>query len=343
MSTTEKNHVTMFQLLLRFLKTISWRVRERRILIYAGVYLASLWIVATILFHLCEQVSLFDAFYWSVTTTTTVGYGDIVARTAIGKIASIAVMLSGIGILGLLLASITDILIETSLKRRQLIRSFMEGHIIVCGWDNKLEIAVKELLAAGMEVVVVADVADIPLVHEKLIFIKGDPSDDENLKRANVEKAAFALISGKDETETLLSAIAVEKLKTTMHTTCIVSDPKVAQAMKKTGVEQTLSADEFFGLVLSRSVFVPAISSFLNEMLNVRGMDLHQERIPTEFEGKTFFEILTLLKERYDTIPVGLVRDSSVILNPDKGAILRAGDQLMYIAEEKLTLGSQRR
>jgi len=257
-------------------------------LIYAGIYLAALWIVATLLFHLCEHVSLFDAFYWSVTTTTTVGYGDIVARTAIGKIASIAVMLSGIGILGLLLASFTDILIETSLKRRHRIRSFMEGHVIVCGWDNKLEIAVKELLATGREVVVVADVADIPLVHEKLIFIKGDPSEDENLKRANVEKAAFALISGKDETETLLSAIAVEKLKTTMHTTCIVSDPKVAQAMKKTGVEQTLSADEFFGLLLSRSVFVPELSSFLNEMLGVRGMDLHQERIPTEFEGKTF-------------------------------------------------------
>ncbi len=332
----------MFQLLLRFLKTISWRVRERRTLIYAAVYLGSLWIVATLLFHLCEQVSLFDAFYWSVTTTTTVGYGDIVARTAIGKIASIVVMLSGIGVLGLTLATITDILIETSLKRRHLIRSFMEGHVIVCGWDNKLEIAVKELLAAGMEVAVVAEADDLPLVHEKLIFIKGDPSDDENLKRANAEKAAFALISGKTETETLLSAIAVEKLKTTIHTTCIVSDPKVVQAMKKTGVEQTLSADEFFGLLLSRSVFVPEISSFLNEMLGVRGMDLHQERIPAEFEGKTFFEILTLLKERYDTIPVGLVRDSSVTLNPEKGIILQTGDELMYLAEGKLHLGSLR-
>ncbi|MBN1455582.1 MAG: NAD-binding protein [Methanomicrobia archaeon] len=330
----------MFQLLLRFLRTISWRIRERRTLIYAGIYLASLWIVATLLFHLCEQVSLFDAFYWSVTTTTTVGYGDIVAQTVIGKIASIAVMLSGIGILGLLLASFTDILIERSLKRRHLIRSFMEDHVVVCGWDNKLEIAVKELLAAGMEVAVVAEAADIPLVHEKLIFIKGDPSDDENLKRANAENAAFALISGKDETETLLSAIAVEKLKTTIHTTCIVSDPKVAQALKKTGVEQTLSADEFFGLILSRSVFVPEISSFLSDMLGGGGMDLHQERIPTAFEGMTFFEILTLLKEQYDTIPVGFVRDSRVTLNPDKGAILRAGDELMYIAEKKLKLGS---
>gem|GEM_PF-7064230 len=30
-------------------------------------------------------------------------------------------------------------------------------------------------------------------------------------------------------------------------------------------------------------------------------------------------------------------------LNPEKGAILRAGGELMYIAEEKLNLGSQRR
>lgn len=330
----------MFQLMIRFFRNLSLVFKERQILLYAGLYVGCLWLFATLLFHFFEKISLFDSFYWAIATTTTVGYGDIVAKTMVGKITSMIVMLSGIGVLGLVLATFADLLIEKTLKRRHLIKSFMEKHIIVCGWDKKLGIAVKELLAADKEIVVVAEVDDIPLGHKNLMFIKGDPSDDENLKRANVGKASFALISGRTDTETLLSAIAVEKLNAAIHTTCIISDPKVIQALKKTGVDQTLSADEFLGLVLSRSVFVPQISVFLNEMLDIKGMDLHQAKIPREFEGKTFLEVMELLKERLDTIPVGVVRGNSITINPGKEIKLEKEDEILYIAEEALNIGS---
>lgn len=109
----------------------------------------------------------------------------------------------------------------------------MEGHVIVCGWNKKLEIGIKGLLSENKEVVVVAGVDAIPIEHQNLMLIPGDPDEDENLKRANVEKASFALISGKDDVETLLAAIAIEKLNKNVHTTCIVSNPKVIQALEK--------------------------------------------------------------------------------------------------------------
>jgi len=332
----------MFQVLLKFLGIISGILRNRKILIFAGAYIVGLWVVAAFLFHHVEHISLFDSFYWAVTTTTTVGYGDILAKTAIGKVIAISVMISGIGVLGLVLASLTEFFVEQSLKRRHLIRSFMEQHIIVCGWDKRLEIAVKELLAAKQEIVVVAEVDDIPLEHKHLLFIKGDPSDDENLKRANVARASSALISGRTETETLLTAIAVKKLNPGIHTTCIVADPKVIQALKRTGVDQTFSADQLLGLLLSRSVFAPQIGTFMNEMLDVKGMDLHQGRIPDEHAGKTFLEVLELFKQRYEVIPVGIVRNNEVKVNPEKGMKLERNDELLYIAEDKLDLSSSK-
>jgi voltage-gated potassium channel len=332
----------MFQVLLKFWRIISGVLRDRKILIFAGTYIVGLWIVAALLFHHFEHTSLFDSFYWAITTTTTVGYGDIVAETEIGKGIAIFVMLSGIGVLGLVLVSLTEFFVQQSLKRRHLIRSFMEQHIIVCGWDKRLEIAAKELLTAKQEIVVVAEVDNIPLEHKHLLFIKGDPSDDENLKRANVSRASSALISGRTETETLLAAIAVKKLNPGIHTTCIVADPKVIQALKKTGVDQTFSADEFLGLLLSRSVFVPKIAAFMKEMLDIQGMDLHQERVPDEFEGKTFLEVLEHFKQRYEVIPVGIVRNNEVKVNPEKGMKLERNDELLYIAEDKLEISSSK-
>lgn len=325
-------------ILFRLLRTLAVVIRGRRVLLYAGLYLGTLWLVAVLLFHIFESYSLFDSFYWAVTTTATVGYGDIVAKTLAGKITSIIVMLSGIGVLGLVFATVTDLVIEQSLKRRRFLQSFMEDHVLVCGWDKKLEIAVKELLAAGKEVVVVADVEDIPFADPNLMVIRGEPCGDEYLARANIRKASCALISGRTDTETLLAAIAVKTLNPRIYTTCIVSDPRVIEALKKTGVDQTLSADEFLGLVLVRSVFVPQISTFLSDMLDVKGMDLYQERIPAAFEGKRFLDVINLLKERYNTIPVGVVRDGRVMINPDKEFSLEQGDELLYIAEDRLNL-----
>jgi voltage-gated potassium channel len=332
----------MFQVLLKFFWLISGVLRNRKILIFAGAYIVGLWVVAALLFHHVEHISLFDSFYWAVTTTTTVGYGDILAKTATGKVIAISVMISGIGVLGLVLASLTEFFVEQSLKRRHLIRSSMEQHIIVCGWDKRLEIGVKELLAAKQEIVVVAEVDDIPLEHKHLLFIKGDPSDDENLKRANVARASCAQISGRTETETLLAAIAVKKLNPGIHTTCIVADPKVIQALKRTGVDQTFSADEFLGLLLSRSFFVPKIATFMKEMLDIQGMDLHQDRIPDEHAGKTFLEVLEFFKQHYGVIPVGVVRDNELKVNPDKGMKLERNDELLYIAEDKLEISSSK-
>jgi voltage-gated potassium channel len=332
----------MFQVVLKFLRIISGALKDRKILVFAGMYILGLWIVAALLFHHFEHISLFDAFYWAITTTTTVGYGDIVAETMMGKSIAIFVMLSGIGVLGLVLVSLTDFFVQQSLKRRHLIRSFMERHIVVCGWDKRLEIAAKELLTAKQEIVVVAEVDNIPLEHKHLLFIKGDSSDDENLKRANVARASCALISGRTDTETLLAAIAVKKLNPNIYTTCIVADPKVIQALKRTGVDQTFSADEFLGLLLSRSVFVPKIATFLNEMLDIQGMDLHQERITNELEGKTFLEVMELFKQRYEVIPVGIVRNNEVKVNPVKEIKLERNDELLYIAEDKLELSSSK-
>ncbi len=325
----------MLHILVRIAKKLKIVLKERKYLIYAGAYILCLWAAAALAFHVVENISLFDALYWVVTTTTTVGYVDITPSTLPGKIVSIIVMLSGIGVLGLFLASIADILIEESLRRRH-VRAYMDNHVIVLGWDRRLETAVKELLKENMEVVVVADVDDIPLEHDNLVFIRGDPADDENLLRASADKAKFALISGKDDTETLLAAIAIKRLNENVQVTCIVSDARVKKALEKVGVDQVISVDEFFGLVLSRSVFASKISVLLNEIMAAEGMDVYQERLP-ELKGKSMSQALQELKDKYNAVPLGVVKKGKVIVNPEKEHVLEGDEEIIYIAEKKIS------
>lgn len=60
-----------------------------------------------------EHHNFIDAIWWSVATVTTVGYGDIVPRTLVGKAVAVVLMFSGIATLGLLTSSLNNIFVRS--------------------------------------------------------------------------------------------------------------------------------------------------------------------------------------------------------------------------------------
>lgn len=53
-----------------------------------------------------------DGVWWSLVTTTTVGYGDLVPESAIGKWIGVLLMVVGIGIIGLITANVASMFLE---------------------------------------------------------------------------------------------------------------------------------------------------------------------------------------------------------------------------------------
>jgi voltage-gated potassium channel len=56
--------------------------------------------------------SIPDGLWWAATTVTTVGYGDTFPTTAAGRAVAVMLMLIGVGLFGLLAASLASFLIE---------------------------------------------------------------------------------------------------------------------------------------------------------------------------------------------------------------------------------------
>lgn len=73
-----------------------------------------------LVFMRLEGWRFLDAFYFSVVSMATVGYGDFAPQTSLGKIAALAFLLVGIGVFVLTVSSIAQaILHELALSERQ--------------------------------------------------------------------------------------------------------------------------------------------------------------------------------------------------------------------------------
>jgi voltage-gated potassium channel len=81
-----------------------------------------------------------DALWWIVVTISTVGYGNKVPLTLIGRISAFIVMIAGPVILVSFVGSIGEIRYDEWQKgARGMSQITSKGHIIICGWGSRLQ------------------------------------------------------------------------------------------------------------------------------------------------------------------------------------------------------------
>jgi voltage-gated potassium channel len=77
-----------------------------------------------------QITNLLDAFWWVSATVTTVGYGDVVPVTEIGRLMGIALMFVGISIIGTFISALGAMLISSRLKKHETVEDSTKSMII---------------------------------------------------------------------------------------------------------------------------------------------------------------------------------------------------------------------
>ncbi|MCU6713068.1 potassium channel family protein [Paenibacillus sp. J5C_2022] len=77
--------------------------------------------VASIPIYMIEPTidNYHDALWWSIVTATTVGYGDLSPETALGRVIAVILMLFGIGLIGMVTASIATYFIGQDKEKEE--------------------------------------------------------------------------------------------------------------------------------------------------------------------------------------------------------------------------------
>ncbi|WP_423743999.1 NAD-binding protein (plasmid) [Haladaptatus sp. SPP-AMP-3] len=192
--------------------------------------------------------SWFDAFYFTLITASTVGYGDIHPTTTVARAFGMTVIVFGAGsfaaALGVLFAPILENSFASALgKSTNTNINLMEDHLLVLGYGHLLTESILDELDGGTEYVVVAEDADLveELREAKKTVIHGDPSDEDVLRRVGIDRAKSVLVATEDDAADSLAVLTARQLNSDIRIVASATERENVRKLRRAGADIVVS------------------------------------------------------------------------------------------------------
>ena len=280
------------------------------------VMLAFLFTLFSGVFHVImlyegRQYSWVTGFYWTLTTMSTLGFGDITFHSDIGRLFSMVVMFSGIVFL-LVMLPFTFIQffyapwLEEQNKSRapRSVPETMFGHVILTHFDPVAVMFIEKLEQYGFSyVIVTAELQHALDLHDRgYNVVLGELDDPETYRRLRIDEAALVAVLNDDIANTNIIYTIRETSDLVTTVTNADLDDSV-DILKLAGSTHVFQFTKMLGLALSRRVLG------INMHANIIGRfdDLLIAEAPamrTWLQGKTMAE--SRLREKCGVTAVGI-------------------------------------
>ena len=197
-----------------FTRFFSFAVKQRHfrallrfVLILSGLATGFAIIFQILMAYEGQQHSWIAGFYWTMSTMSTLGYGDITFTSDPGRLFSILVLLSGmIFLLVLLPVTFIELFYEPWLKSREAesvprsVPADLKGHVVLTFYDSVASALIDKLTHFNYPyVVILPELEEVAILEEKGIHvICGELNDPDTFRRARVERAELVATTRSD-------------------------------------------------------------------------------------------------------------------------------------------------
>ncbi len=278
-----------------------------------------------------ERITFIDGLYWVISTITTVGYGDIVFNSEIGKIFSIFVQLFGIGfIFGIAFPYLIIPWVEKRFLLSLPNETELERHLVIFGYTRLTPFLCDQLENLRMRYVIVEN------DREKVIQALEDGYNVifSELSEKVIEKAkisnAIAIIIMWDDVEKSLDALLTLK-DVELHKYAVLSDPFYSKYLHYAGAKRVITPKSIVGAHLAKIILEKHKGVLeIRELFPEHGVTQIITPKKSKIVGRTKGEI----EEEFDVKIIAICEFGKMNFNPEKSFKIKSGHVLLVFGEK---------
>ncbi len=173
-----------------------------------------------------------------------------------------------------------------------------------------------------------------------LLVIKGDPTVDDVLIDAGIDRAQALMVMLDDDTETLLSVLTAHSIAPTLHITAAVMDEDLRRKIVRAGATNVLNPFDTSGQFLNNATFRPAVNAFFNGLMFEHSTDYRLTQLQiyddSPWAGKTIGSLK--LRQNYDAGAIGIRYDDATYGYAPADQHILAEDEILLVVAPSMNI-----
>ncbi|MDA7980171.1 MAG: ion transporter [Pirellulales bacterium] len=279
-------------------------------------------------------------------------------RSLGGHLVTLGVMFMGMTIFAMFTGTVSAFMVDRLHREGRTVQwDDFHDHTIICGWNRKAEIIVREHLTANQidttPIIVIVefdeepDFSDLSL-KKHVQFLNEDFTKVSALETAGIHRAKACIIladlsrmrNEQDaDARTILASLTVEKLNRNVYTCAELCNSEYGTHLEMGHVNDFVVTGEQSGFLLAQAALNRGLMGVFNELLtHTHGNQFYRLAVTAEIAGKSFLDAFVQLKEKHNAILIAVHdKDNRFHINPQDYK-LSEGESIIVIAQQACDL-----
>lgn len=296
-------------------------------------------------YHFLEGFDFFKALYLTVVTISTVGYGDVYARSTGGMLFTVFLIIAGVGTMFYTVGLVAETIVEGRMraimgkgKLKRIIKR-MKNHYIICGCGRIGFLICRELAAEKVHFVVIEKNPEViqKIEDEGFICYHGDSTSDKALIEAGIKRAKGIVCVLPTDAENLYVILTAKELNPDVFVLSRSEEEQSEHRLLRAGADRVMSPYTLGGMRMAMAILRPAMLDFIEITTSRQSLELRMAEVAicdgSLVAGKTLEE--SEIRQNYGLIIVAVKKDSGkMVFNPVASYLIERGDKLIALGED---------
>lgn len=313
---------------------------------YSLLMLIAIIALGTCGYYFVEHMPLFEAFYMTIITLSTVGFSEVIPLSQAGRSITVIIIFLGISVgaytIGMLVRALVEGELVKIFGRRKVQKqiSGLKNHFIICGFGRIGRIICSELDADNIDFVVIEqDPSVIEYIEaRKYLYLEMDATTEEALMQAGIMEAKGIVTAVNSDANNVFITMTAKSLRPDVFVLARASEEQNEAKLFRAGATRVVSPYLIGGRRIAQMLKKPTVVDFVDIAMMGSHLGLMMEeatiRDNSSLIGKNLID--SHLRKDYGVIIVAIKKLSGdMVFNPTPAEKLEAGDVIVVIGKKE--------